>query len=56
VDLIRRQEIPQISRLQSAILDSHLKANGIQEGVQSYSKFVAVAIATRDRWDSYHRF
>jgi hypothetical protein len=56
VDLIHRQEIPQISRLQSAILDSHLKANGIQEGVQSYSKFVALAIATRDRWDSYHRF
>jgi hypothetical protein len=53
VDVIRRQEIPQISRLQSAILDSHLKANGIQEGVQSYSKFVALAIATRDRWGNF---
>jgi hypothetical protein len=56
VDLIRRQEIPQISRLQSAILDSHLKANGISEGVQSYSKFVALAIATQDRWGNYQRF
>jgi hypothetical protein len=53
VDLIRTQEIPQISRLQSAILDSHLKANGIQEGVQSYSKFVALAIVTRDRWGNF---
>jgi hypothetical protein len=53
IDLIRTQEIPQISRLQSAILDSHLKANGIQEGVQSYSKFVALAIATRDRWGNF---
>ena len=53
LDLIRSQEIPQISRIQSAILDSHLKANGIQEGVQSYSKFVALAIATRDRWGDF---
>ena len=53
LDLIRSQEVPQISRIQSAILDSHLKANGIQEGVQSYSKFVALAIATRDRWGNF---
>jgi hypothetical protein len=53
LDLIRSQEIPQLSRIQSAILDSHLKANGIQEGVQSYSKFVALAIATRDRWGNF---
>jgi hypothetical protein len=56
VNLIHRQEIPQISRLQSAILDSHLKANGIHEGVQSYSKFVALAIATQDQWGGYQRF
>jgi uncharacterized protein DUF3810 len=53
VDLIRSQEIQAISRIQSAILDSHLKANGIQEGVQSYSKFVALAIGTRDRWGNF---
>jgi len=53
MDLIRSQEIPQLSRIQSAILDSHLKANGIQEGVQSYSKFVSLAIATRDRWGNF---
>jgi hypothetical protein len=53
LDLIRTQEIPQFSRIQSAILDSHLKANGIQEGVRSYSKFVALAIATRDRWGNF---
>jgi hypothetical protein len=52
-DLIRAQEIPQVSRIQSAILDSHLKANGIQAGVESYSKFVALAIATRDRWGNF---
>jgi hypothetical protein len=50
VDLIRTQEIPQVSRLQSAILDSHLKANGVHDGVQSYSKFVALAIAARESW------
>jgi hypothetical protein len=53
LDLIQSEEIPQISRIQSAILDSHLKANGIEEGVQSYSKFVALAIATRDRWGNF---
>jgi len=55
LDLIRAHEIPQLSRIQSAILDSHLKANGIQEGVRSYSKFVALAIATRDRWGNFER-
>jgi len=55
LDLIRSQEIPQLSRIQSAILDSHLKANGIQEGVKSYSKFVALAIATRDRWGNFQK-
>jgi len=46
-------EIPQVTRLQSAILDSHLKANGVAEGVKSYSKFVALAIATRNRWADF---
>ncbi len=53
LDRIVSQEIPQVSRIQSALLDSHLKANGIQEGVRSYSKFVALAIATRERWGNF---
>src|SRR6185295_17968389 len=42
------QEIPQVSRIQSALLDTHLKANGVHDGLQSYSKLVALAIATRN--------
>lgn len=53
LDFIRTREIPQVRRIQSVILDSHLKANGIHEGVQSYSKFVALAIATRERWGNF---
>jgi len=47
------QEIPQVNRIQSALLDTHLKANGVHDGVKSYSKFVALAIATRDRWRDF---
>jgi len=47
------QQIPQVSRIQSALLDTHLKANGVHDGLQSYSKFVALAIATRNRWGNF---
>jgi hypothetical protein len=52
-DRIQAQEIPLVSRLQSTLLNTHLKANGVPEGVKSYSKFVALAIATRTRWGDY---
>jgi len=50
---IQSNEIPQVTRLQSAILDSHLKVFGVPEGIRSYSKIVTLAIATRDRWDEF---
>ncbi len=50
---IRLQEIPRVARLQSRILDSHLKANGVENGIASYSQFVALAIATQDRWKEF---
>jgi hypothetical protein len=30
---------------------SHLRANGVEEGIESYSQFIALAIATQDRWE-----
>jgi len=50
---VRSQEIPWVSNLQSAVLDWHLKANRVHEGVASYSKFVTLAIATQDRWQEF---
>jgi hypothetical protein len=50
---LRSDEIPQVTRLQSAILDKHLKAQGVPNGIQSYSKVVTLAIATRDRWAEF---
>jgi hypothetical protein len=52
-DRIRAQEVPGATRLQSAILDSHLRANGVHEGLASYSRFVTLAIATRSRWRDF---
>ena len=51
---LRSQEVPQATRLQSAILDSHLRANGVREGLASYSRFVTLAIATRSRWNEFN--
>jgi hypothetical protein len=50
---LQADEIPQVTRLQSAILDSHLKANGVPNGIHSYSRIVTLAIATRDRWEEF---
>jgi hypothetical protein len=47
------QQLPQAASIQTTILDSHLKANGIHEGIASYSRFVALAIATRNRWPDF---
>jgi hypothetical protein len=50
---MRAQEAPWASSLQAMILDWHLKANNVPEGRASYSKFVALAMATRDRWKDF---
>ena len=50
---MRAQQAPWASSLQAAILDWHLKANNIPEGRASYSRFVALAIASRDRWKEF---
>ena len=51
--VIRTRRFHRSVEFSQLILDSHLKANGIHEGVQSYSKFVALAIATRERWGNF---
>lgn len=48
-----KQQIPQVTRIQSALIDKQLKANGVKTGIRSYSKIVALAIATRDRWKDF---
>jgi hypothetical protein len=52
-DRIRAQEVRWASLLQSTVLDWHLKANHVEEGVASYSKFIRLAIATKDQWQNY---
>jgi hypothetical protein len=52
-DRVRSQEVPWASNLQSAVLDWHLKANSIPEGVRSYEKFVTLAVASHDRWGEF---
>ena len=42
-----------VSRLQSTVLDAHLKANAVPAGIHSYSEFVAMAIATESRWNEF---
>jgi hypothetical protein len=50
---IRSQQVASAARLQTRILDSHLKANGVEQGIVSYSQFVALAIATQNRWKDF---
>jgi len=52
-DRIQSQEIPLIRNFQTTLLDSHLKANGVQSGVKSYSRYIALAIATRSSWGNF---
>ncbi len=50
---LRAHEIPVASEVQSAILDAHLKANAVPAGLQSYSEFVAAALASQPRWQNF---
>jgi len=45
----RSQQIPWVSRLQATILDWHLRAHDVGDGVRSYSRFVTLAVAARRR-------
>jgi len=42
-----------ISRVQTAMLDAHLKANAVPQGIRSYSDFVALAILSQPRWKEF---
>jgi hypothetical protein len=42
-----------ISRVQTAVLDAHLKANAVPGGIRSYSDFVALAIISQPRWKEF---
>jgi Protein of unknown function (DUF3810) len=42
-----------VTNFQSALLDAHLKANAVPGGIQSYSDFVALAIASQPRWKDF---
>jgi hypothetical protein len=50
---IMANEIPIANRVQSAILDAHLKANAVPAGVRSYSEFVSSAVASQPRWQEF---
>jgi hypothetical protein len=42
-----------ISRVQTALLNAHLKANAVPGGIRSYSDFVALAIISQPRWKEF---
>ena len=42
-----------MSNVQTAVLDAHLKANAVPGGIESYSDFVALAIASQKRWKDF---
>jgi hypothetical protein len=46
-------QIPIARNLQTTVLDFHLKANDVREGVRSYAGFITMAIASRDTWGKY---
>jgi hypothetical protein len=49
----RREQIGWINDLQQTVLDWFLKANRVEEGVQSYSRAVLLAAGTEPYWDRY---
>jgi hypothetical protein len=52
-DRVLRHQIRFVSQFQTSLLDVHLKANAVPGGIQSYSDFVALAIASRPRWQDF---
>jgi Protein of unknown function (DUF3810) len=53
VERMLLHHVPAIDRVQSALLDAHLKANAVPGGIRSYSDFVALAIASEPRWKEF---
>jgi hypothetical protein len=50
---LRAKQVRLISRLQTAMLDAHLKANAVPGGIRSYSDFIALAIISQPRWKEF---
>jgi hypothetical protein len=50
---ILEHHVPVIGAFQTSLLDVHLKANAVRGGVRSYQDFVALAIASRQRWKDF---
>lgn len=52
-DRARREQIPWIRYVQTAVLDLFLKANSVGDGVRSYAQVVVLAAGTEPYWDRF---
>ena len=50
---IRSERVGWISNFQSEVLDWYLRANGVEEGIQSYSEVATLAAGTQRMWDDF---
>jgi hypothetical protein len=50
---IQSERVRWVSNIQSAILDWYLKANRVEQGIQSYSQVAILAAGTQDAWDTF---
>jgi hypothetical protein len=50
---LRARRVRIISKVQTAMLDAHLKANAVPGGIRSYSDFVSLAILSQSRWKEF---
>ena len=50
---IRTEQIRWVGNLQTTVLDWYLKSNSVDEGVQSYSRVVVLAVGTEPYWDRF---
>ena len=49
----RRDQVPLISNLQTAVLNLFLRVNSVQEGIRSYSRLVILASGTQETWQQF---
>jgi len=47
------KQVRLISKVQTAMLDAHLKANAVPGGIRSYSDFISLAILSEPRWKEF---
>ena len=52
-DRVLRHQIRLVNVFQTSLLDVHLKANKVPGGIHSYEDFVALAVATQNRWNEF---